>query len=107
MSMNNSTCKKEKDYRKSSILHHMESSHCNDEDATTGWASKEQGWHHHQKHHHTKLPTHVKDEPTPFKSTNQADLEGKCDNIIKVINTRGATIKVSISEIDRCTRGIT
>jgi hypothetical protein len=34
-------------------------------------------------------------------------MEGKGDNIIRVTNTRGATIKVSISEINRCTRGIT
>jgi hypothetical protein len=33
-------------------------------------------------------------------------MEGKGDNIIRVTNTRGATIKVSISEIDRCTREI-
>jgi hypothetical protein len=33
-------------------------------------------------------------------------MEGKGDNIIRVSNTRGATIKVSIFEIDRCTRGI-
>jgi hypothetical protein len=31
MSMNNSRCKKEKDHRKSSTLHHMVSSHSNDE----------------------------------------------------------------------------
>jgi hypothetical protein len=74
---------------------------------STGWTSKEQGWHHHQKHHHTKLPTPMKDEPTPAKSTDQADMEGKGHNIIRVANTRGATIKVSISKIYRCTRGIT
>jgi hypothetical protein len=34
-------------------------------------------------------------------------MEGKGDNIIRVTNTRGATIKISISEIDRCTQGIT
>jgi hypothetical protein len=33
-------------------------------------------------------------------------MEEKCDNIIRVTNTRGATIKVSISETDRCTQGI-
>jgi hypothetical protein len=33
-------------------------------------------------------------------------MKGKGDNIIRVTNTRGATIKVSIFEIDRCTRGI-
>jgi hypothetical protein len=49
----------------------------------------------------------VKDEPTPPKSIDQADIEGKGDNIIRVTYTRGATIKVSIFEIDRCTRGIT
>jgi hypothetical protein len=31
MSLNNSRCKKRKDHRKSSILHHMVSSHSNDE----------------------------------------------------------------------------
>jgi hypothetical protein len=34
-------------------------------------------------------------------------MEGKGDSIIRVTNTRSATIKVSISKIDRCTRGIT
>jgi hypothetical protein len=33
-------------------------------------------------------------------------MEGKGDNIIRVSNIRGATIKVSISKTDRCTRGI-
>jgi hypothetical protein len=33
-------------------------------------------------------------------------MEGKGNNIIRVTNIRGATIKVSISETDRCTRGI-
>jgi hypothetical protein len=70
---------------------------------STSWTSKERWWHHHQKHHYTKLPTPMKDEPTLSNSTNQANMEGKGDNIIKVTNTRGATIKVSISEIDRCT----
>jgi hypothetical protein len=45
----------------------------------------------------------MKDEPTPPKSTDQADMEEKCDNIIRVTNTRGVAIKVSISEVDRCT----
>jgi uncharacterized protein (DUF2249 family) len=34
-------------------------------------------------------------------------MKEKGDNIIRVTNTRGATIKVFISEIDICTRGIT
>jgi hypothetical protein len=33
-------------------------------------------------------------------------LEGESDNIIRVTSTRGVTIKVSISETDRCTQGI-
>jgi hypothetical protein len=33
--------------------------------------AKEQGWHHHQKHHSTELPTPMKDEPTPPKSSPQ------------------------------------
>jgi hypothetical protein len=45
----------------------------------------------------------VKDEPTPPKSIDQADMEGKDDNIIRVTNIRGATINVSISEINKCT----
>jgi hypothetical protein len=45
----------------------------------------------------------MKDEPTLPKSTDQAVMEGKGDNIIRVTNTRGATIMVSISKTDRCT----
>jgi hypothetical protein len=48
----------------------------------------------------------VKDEPTPPKSTGQADMEGKGDNIFRVTNIRGVTIKASIFEIDRCTYNI-
>jgi hypothetical protein len=48
----------------------------------------------------------MKDQPTPPKSTDQADIEGKGNNIIRVTNTRGATINASIFEIHRCTRGI-
>jgi phenylpyruvate tautomerase PptA (4-oxalocrotonate tautomerase family) len=33
-------------------------------------------------------------------------MEGKGDNIIRVSNISGATIKVFISEIERCTWGI-
>jgi hypothetical protein len=33
-------------------------------------------------------------------------MEGKGDNIIRVTNTRGVTIKVFTSETNRCTRGI-
>jgi hypothetical protein len=36
----------------------------------------------------------------------QAGMKRKCDNIIRVTITSGATIKVSIYKIDRCTRGI-
>jgi hypothetical protein len=35
----------------------------------------------------------MKDEHTPPKSTDQADMEEKGDNIIRVTNTRGATIR--------------
>jgi hypothetical protein len=39
-----------------------------------------------------------------LQSARQAKNKG--DNIIRVTNTRGVTIKVSISETDRCTQGI-
>jgi hypothetical protein len=39
-------------------------------------------------------------------ATEQAGMKRKGDNIIRVTITSGATIKVSIYEIDRCTRGI-
>jgi hypothetical protein len=41
---------------------------------------------------------------TKIKCTTQADLEGKGGIIIRVTITRGATIKVSISGTNSCTR---